>query len=302
MANRNFIVGYDIDENNNKIIHSYGENIEGSFRDSLVNSGKYLESDFCEYKVNDNLDYYINGKKMTDYEIFLKFGIEPSEDMTYNYNGVLVNKTDNQKMVEGIIPLQEGFEINNGQVVPIPYYFLKEAYKKGMDAFYNEIKAKIEEYRADNEKNILVNMEGVRYSFNQESLDTLAKLINLGIDIEWRDNDNKIQKLTKEQALKLIKTVEEKKQSILKKIWEAKDTIKSMIQSNKTFEEIIDYAESFISRSLDNRVFQQTDTFWEQMQGIDIPEETPYSGLIAEEEIQNMKSQKKLKKNKSVSQ
>lgn len=294
---KNFIVGYKLDEKNNKIIHSYGQNTEGSFRDSLISSGKYLETDFCEYIVGENLDYYVNGKRMSDYEIFLKFGINPSDDMTYNYNGALVQKTDEQKMIDGVIPVKEGFEISDGKIVPIPYYFLRQAYSLGADAFYKAIKDKIEEYKTKNEESILVKMDGVSYNINQASIDTLMKLINLDMEIEWRDNSNNIQKLSKEKALKLVKTVEEKKQSILKKIWEAKDTIKSMIESKKAFEEVIDYVEAFLSQDIKFETCQiMSDTF---IDTLEVPAETPYSGLISEDEIKKLKSKKGLKKSKS---
>lgn len=311
-TDKNFAAILKLDEDGNKVIDRVGQTSSTWFMEECEKAGfgNYVFSDFMEYVIGERIDYYVNGKRMTDYEIWLKFGtigLDNSNMMKFNDQGVKVKKSDKELILEGISLLPEGYQIVGNEVKPIPYWrIIKE---------YNQAQTKEDKYKVIVDKMgtlyhwliqvIRVNMKGAVYTFDLESFNILMDLVNLNLPVEWKDQDNKVHSLTHEDAVALAKAVSQKKQELIKKLWDAKAEVKNMINNDEPIENILKlyaYYEQWNPNSNnDYYILQESDIFNTKtsvLEEISIPDESPYSGLVDKTEIKKLRTKKGAKSKK----
>ena len=301
MEKKNFIVITKKDDEGNKIIDmviAYDEELYKKVQKNY-NKQDYFFSDFADYRLGERVDFYKDGKRLTDYEIYLKYDINMlPPGLKYNDQGETILMTDDEKMIAGEIEVKEGYEIVNKKLVPIPYWNLKKEYKENKDNFYESLKRHISEKKDNKLKETLIILEGHKFQNNLDK-ESLQNLIEYDIPIEWRDVNNELVPLSKDKGILLIKKSEELKQETLKEYWIKTEELKKMIDDDADFQKIIDFVESYCNKSIDNayaneekeHVINEDDLY-------KIPQESPYSGLLEEEEIKSLKERKGIRTKK----
>lgn len=311
-TDKNFAAILKTDENGHKIIDRVGQTSSPWFMEECeaAGPGNYILSDFMEYVIGERIDYYVNGKRMTDYEIWLKYGtigLDNSGMMKFNDQGQKVKKSDKELILEGITLLPEGYQIVDNEVKPIPYWrIIKE---------YNAAKTKKEKYEVIVDKMgtlyhwliqvIRVNMKGHVYDFDLESFNILMDLINLNLPVNWKDRNNNINELTHEEAVSLAQAVSMKKQEMIKILWSAKAEVKTMIENDEPIENILNIYSYYEKWNPTNKndyaintepdIFNTTTSVLEE---ISVPDESPYSGLVDKAEIKKLRTKKGAKSKK----
>lgn len=309
-TDKNFAAILKLDEDGNKVIDRVGQTSSTWFMEECEKAGvgNYVFSDFMEYVIGERIDYYVNGKRMTDYEIWLKFGIMVDGNITMKYNdqGQRVNKSRKELLLEGIEAVPSGFEIVNNEIVPVKYHWLKKTYLETEPAERYEAVINYYQYHLTNISTLIaVNLDGNKYTLTNDATNTLYKLINLNIPIEWRDDDNITHTLTKEQATALLKAIETKKQEMIKKVWEAKAKVKAIINSDvdDPIGQIIPIMEGLCRKNLDDINYIEQEqlnltTDKNTIQTYSVPDESPYSGLVDKAEIKKLRTKKGAKSKK----
>lgn len=302
MEKGNFIVITKKDSDGNKIIDAvlaYDEKIYEKIQ-KKYNKQDYFFSDFADYKLGERIDFYENGKRLTDYEIYLKYDIKllPA-GLKYNDQGEVILMTDDEKMIEGELQVKEGYEIINKKLVPIPYWNLKKEYKENKNTFYESLKRYLSEKKDEKLNNTLIVLDGHKFQNNLDK-ETLKNLIEYDIPIEWRDINNELVSLSKDKGILLIKKSEEIKQETLKEYWTKTEELKKMIDNNTEFQKIIDFVESYCNKSIDNSYVnnEENEQIINENDLYAVPQESPYSGLLKDEEIKSLKERKGIKTKK----
>lgn len=312
ITDKNFAAILKTDENGHKIIDRVGQTSSTWFMEECeaAGAGNYVLSDFMEYVIGERIDYYVNGKRMTDYEIWLKYGtigLDDSGTIKFNDQGQKVKKTDRELILEGRTLLPEGYQIVGDEVKPIPYWRI---IKK-----YNAAKTKEEKYQVIVEQMgtlyhwliqvIRVNMKGHVYDFDLESFNILMDLINLNLPVNWKDRNNNINELTHEEAVSLAQAVSTKKQEMIKKLWGAKSEVKTLIENDAPIENILNiyhYYEKWNPKNKEEYQLQHEadifNTTTSVIEEISVPDESPYSGLVDKEEIKKLRTKKGAKTKK----
>lgn len=302
MEKSNFIVITKKDSDGNKIVDAvlaYDEKIYEKIQ-KKYNKQDYFFSDFADYKLGERIDFYENGKRLTDYEIYLKYDIKllPA-GLKYNDQGEVILMTDDEKMIEGELQVKEGYEIINKKLVPIPYWNLKKEYKENKNTFYESLKRYLSEKKDEKLNNTLIVLDGHKFQNNLDK-ETLKNLIEYDIPIEWRDINNELVSLSKDKGILLIKKSEEIKQETLKEYWTKTEELKKMIDNNTEFQKIIDFVESYCNKSIDNSYVnnEENEQIINENDLYAVPQESPYSGLLKDEEIKSLKERKGIKTKK----
>lgn len=311
-TDKNFAAILKTDENGNKIIDRVGQTSSPWFMEECeaAGAGNYVFSDFMEYVIGERIDYYVNGKRMTDYEIWLKYGtigLDNSNMMKFNDQGQKVKKSDKELILEGITLLPEGYQIVGDEVKPIPYWrIIKE---------YNAAKTKEEKYKVIVDKMgtlyhwliqvIRVNMKGHVYTFDLETYNMLMDLINLNLPVSWKDQSNQINDLTHEEAVALAQAVSTKKQEMMRVLWKAKEEVKTMIDNDESIDNILNVYKYYQKWNPEHKeeYYNQNEadifnTSTSVLEEISVPDESPYSGLVDKAEIKKLRAKKGAKTKK----
>lgn len=234
-------------------IYSYDENIlqliQKKYRPDQYKMWDMIPGSFC---IGDALEYFNDkGVRKTDYEMWLE-GIKDAEPgCKFDENGNVLNKTDEEKKLDGELKLDEGTMIQNGKIVPIPYYDLKKLWGKPFSEFYSAISNEAQKIKSEKSINATVNLDGIIYQANQTAVDILTSLIAHGNEIKWRALNNQVYDLNNDQAESLCKAMNDCLQEIERSYWNIKDNIKAKYESGISFEEFIQYVESLVQSSLD---------------------------------------------------
>lgn len=310
-TDKNFAAILKTDENGHKIIDRVGQTSSPWFMEECeaAGPGNYILSDFMEYVIGERIDYYVNGKRMTDYEIWLKYGVMVDGNFTMKYNdqGQKVQKSRKELLLEGHEAVPTGFEIVNGEIVPVKYYWLKKTYLESEPKDRYETVIQYYQRHLDNISNLItVNLNGNIYTLTNDATNTLNKLINLNIPVIWRDDNNEEHPLSKEDATALLKAIETKKQEMIRKVWDARAKVKALINDPSELnpvEKIIPIMEGLCHKNLDDINFVELEqlhlvTDKNTIQTYSVPDESPYSGLVDKAEIKKLRTKKGAKSKK----
>ena len=234
-------------------IYSYDENIlqliQKEYRPDQYKIMYMIPGSFC---IGDALEYFNDkGVRKTDYEMWLEDIKDAEPGCKFDENGNVLNKTDEEKKLDGELKLDEGTMIQNGKIGPIPYYDLKKLWGKPFSEFYPAISYEAQKIKSEKSTNATVNLDGIIYQVNQSAVDILTSLIAHGNEIKWRALNNQVYDLNNDQAKSLCKAMNDCLQEIERSYWDIKDNIKAKYESGISFEDFINYVESLVQGSVD---------------------------------------------------
>lgn len=243
------------------------------------------------YQRGDLFEWYTeDGRRYTDYELYLKGLRDVDKGLKYDKDGNILMKTDEEKMLDGEMELPENKEIYNGKIRIIPYFDLKKAFFENKEEFLRSIKSKIQ-MKYDDTSNLTVNLDGVIYKVNSSDISTLIENSSLNLPISWRALDNSMHDLDvakqKVLAMAMQKVIQERKQTYFALI----DKIRTDLNTF-SFEDIINKIESILGESLDkNEIAENSSQTTEPIQKLTLEENAPN---LSKEEIELLQNEREL--------
>ena len=243
------------------------------------------------YQRGDLFEWYTeDGRRYTDYELYLKGLRDVDKGLKYDKDGNILMKTDEEKMLDGEMELPENKEIYNGKIRIIPYFDLKKAFLENKEDFLRSIKSKIQT-KYDDTSNLTVNLDGVIYKVNSSDISILIENSSLNLPISWRALDNSMHDLDvakqKVLAMAMQKVIQERKQTYFALI----DKIRADLNTF-SFEDIINKIESILGESLDkNEIAENSSQITEPIQKLTLEENAPN---LSKEEIRVLQNEREL--------
>lgn len=243
------------------------------------------------YQRGDLFEWYTeDGRRYTDYELYLKGLRDVDKGLKYDKDGNILMKTDEEKMLDGEMELPENKEIYNGKIRIIPYFDLKKVFLENKEDFLRSIKSKIQT-KYDDISNLTVNLDGVIYKVNSSDISILIENSSLNLPISWRALDNSMHDLDvakqKVLAMAMQKVIQERKQTYFALI----DKIRADLNTF-SFEDIINKIESILGESLDkNEIAENSSQTTEPIQKLTLEENAPN---LSKEEIRVLQNEREL--------
>ena len=250
------------------------------------------------YQRGDLFEWYTeDGRRYTDYELYLKGLRDVDKGLKYDKDGNILMKTDEEKMLDGEMELPENKEIYNGKIRFIPYFDLKKSFLENKEDFLRSIKSKIQTKYEDT-SNLTVNLDGVIYKVNSSDISILIENSSLNLPISWRALDNSMHDLDvakqKVLAMAMQKVIQERKQTYFALI----DKIRADLNTF-SFEDIINKIESILGESLDkNEIAENSSQTTEPIQKLTLEENAPN---LSKEEIRVLQNERELELTKKRS-
>ena len=250
------------------------------------------------YQRGDLFEWYTeDGRRYTDYELYLKGLRDVDKGLKYDKDGNILMKTDEEKMLDGEMELPENKEIYNGKIRFIPYFDLKKSFLENKEDFLRSIKSKIQT-KYDDTSNLTVNLDGVIYKVNSSDISILIENSSLNLPISWRALDNSMHDLDvakqKVLAMAMQKVIQERKQTYFALI----DKIRADLNTF-SFEDIINKIESILGESLDkNEIAENSSQTTEPIQKLTLEENAPN---LSKEEIRVLQNERELELTKKRS-
>ena len=250
------------------------------------------------YQRGDLFEWYTeDGRRYTDYELYLKGLRDAGKGLKYDKDGNLLMKTDEEKMLDGETELPEDKEIYNGKIRTIPYFELKKSFSENKEDFLRSIKSKIQ-MKYEDTSNLTVNLDGILYQVSSSDISTLTENSSLNLPIRWRALDNSMHDLDvakqKVLAMAMQKVIQERKQAYFAFI----DKIKVDLNTS-SFEDIINKIESILGESLDkNEIAEDPSQTVEPINKFTLEENAPN---LSKEEIKALQNERELELTKKRS-
>lgn len=243
------------------------------------------------YQRGDLFEWYTeDGRRYTDYELYLKGLRDAGKGLKYDKDGNLLMKTDEEKMLDGETELPEDKEIYNGKIRTIPYFELKKSFFENKEDFLRSIKSKIQ-MKYEDTSNLTVNLDGVIYKVSSSDISTLTENSSLNLSICWRALDNSMHDLDvakqKVLAMAMQKVIQGRKQAYFALI----DKIRVDLNTS-SFEDIINKIESILGESLDkNEIAEDSSQTMEPINKFTLEENAPN---LSKEEIRILQNEREL--------
>ena len=205
------------------------------------------------YQRGDMYEWYTeDGRRYTDYELYLK-GLKAADSgLKYDEDGNLVLKTDVEKMLDGEMEIPEGKEIYEGKIRRIPYFNLKKTYNENIEQFKQEMKSNIQRKYDVSRMDITVEYDGVVYEANDNAVEVLIKNVTLGIDTTWRAADNSMHELTADQQKELASAMQQMLQQKQVEYFNNVDKATAEIDKLEGFDEIVKKVEHILASPLED--------------------------------------------------
>lgn len=243
------------------------------------------------YQRGDLFEWYTeDGRRYTDYELYLKGLRDVDKGLKYDKDGNILMKTDEEKMLDGEMDIPENKEIYNGKIRTIPYFNLKKSFLENKEDFLNSIKSKIQ-MKYEDTSNLTVNLDGVIYKVNSSDIGTLMENSSLNLPISWRALDNSMHDLDvakqKVLAMAMQKVIQERKQAYFNLIDKIRVDLNTV-----SFEEMINKIESILGESLEkNEIAEDSSQTFEPICKFTLEENAPN---LSKEEIKVLQNEREL--------